>query len=44
MLKVFEVKFTKHKMNHFKATKSSYYTFTMRYNHHLCLVIKQHMP
>ena len=28
MLKVFEVKFTKHKMNHFKATKSSYYTLS----------------
>ena len=43
MLKVFEVKFTKHKINHFKATKSRYYTFTMRYNHHLCLVRKHHM-
>ena len=44
MLKVFEVKFTKHKINRFKATKSRYYTFTMRYNHHLYLVIKHQMP
>ena len=33
-----------YKINRFKATKSRYYTFTMRYNHHLYLVIKHQMP